>query len=888
MPSELIAIVEKAMARAPADRYATADGLAQDLRRFQAGKLVAAHHYSSWQLVRRWVVRHRAIVLTAAIAVAVLIAVGLASISRITAERDEANTQRARAQQQRGEALAASALAEQRFADSLEELARQAERAGASDRALALLAGEVTVRAVFPPTFDILASQARATYAGLIALAPAVDSGVSNARISRDGHRLYIVSAHGEGLAWDVTGRRVAWTANGIDQLEPSPDDRWLVGATRDGGVFVRAADTGAIAASWPGTSAETDARPTVFSWARDGERFAAISPNGRVILGTRVGAAPRELTPRDQAAADDRQHRVLARRPAPRDRGRRRHDLRARRGHRRDARQADRISPAPPSGGASPGCPTLDHAAPSAIAGLAWLDDDRIVTGDDHGVARIWHASTRAVERRVVRPSAIYGFVVGTAGSPRSATANRSRPTTARPARCARRCTAQIGCDYAVSDGTHLITTDETGAVFVWDPDTGEQLRALPAEGTSIAVSARGDLVVVYAMGRTRVFRFDGDARVRHLPGHTARIRDLAFAPDGTLWSASNDGSARGFDFATGKARVLGVPAFREPPIVAIPTKPVTPNPHGLRSLTISPDGALVVTANEDGTIGVWDENTGAPRATWTGHTGRVRRVVFARDGHTAYSVGDTTLRAWDVATGRELGHAALDAKGWDVALADGDRTIATETETNQVMLWHAADLSPVLSASLANKLRELAVTSDRILIASATQLFRLGVDGAPELKTTHNSAFGVAISARWIAATNASDEIQLTIARRSRRCAAGRRRSSRCSCASGPTARSSRARAIAGRACGIRRPARCSRRRRSCRRRSPRWRGRRTAVASRWPAARGWSGSGSPRPPIPRRSARSRAACRRGSSTTPRSCTRTSIRRAARDPGN
>src|SRR5690606_8965933 len=52
VPAELIAIVAKAMAHAPADRYPTAEGLAEDLRRWVSGQLVAAHRYTTWQLIR--------------------------------------------------------------------------------------------------------------------------------------------------------------------------------------------------------------------------------------------------------------------------------------------------------------------------------------------------------------------------------------------------------------------------------------------------------------------------------------------------------------------------------------------------------------------------------------------------------------------------------------------------------------------------------------------------------------------------------------------------------------------------------------------------------------------------------------------------------------------
>src|SRR6185312_6918844 len=71
-PRELVAIVAKAMARAPALRYRSAAELAEDLKLFETGQLVGAHHYTAGQLVSRWLRRHRVVVGTSAIALAVL------------------------------------------------------------------------------------------------------------------------------------------------------------------------------------------------------------------------------------------------------------------------------------------------------------------------------------------------------------------------------------------------------------------------------------------------------------------------------------------------------------------------------------------------------------------------------------------------------------------------------------------------------------------------------------------------------------------------------------------------------------------------------------------------------------------------------------------------
>jgi serine/threonine protein kinase len=54
LPQELLDIVSRAMARAPALRYPSARELAEDLRRFQTGQLVGAHRYTVWDLLGRF------------------------------------------------------------------------------------------------------------------------------------------------------------------------------------------------------------------------------------------------------------------------------------------------------------------------------------------------------------------------------------------------------------------------------------------------------------------------------------------------------------------------------------------------------------------------------------------------------------------------------------------------------------------------------------------------------------------------------------------------------------------------------------------------------------------------------------------------------------------
>jgi tetratricopeptide (TPR) repeat protein len=75
LPAELETIVLKALEKKPADRYATAQELADDLRRYLEDKPIRARRPSRLERARKWLRRHRPLVWSAAIAFLVTLTV---------------------------------------------------------------------------------------------------------------------------------------------------------------------------------------------------------------------------------------------------------------------------------------------------------------------------------------------------------------------------------------------------------------------------------------------------------------------------------------------------------------------------------------------------------------------------------------------------------------------------------------------------------------------------------------------------------------------------------------------------------------------------------------------------------------------------------------------
>jgi serine/threonine protein kinase/WD40 repeat protein len=74
VPPELAAIADRAVRPAAKDRYPSAEALAKELLAYRSGGRVGAYEYGSWELLKKFVGRHRALSAVSATALAVLVA----------------------------------------------------------------------------------------------------------------------------------------------------------------------------------------------------------------------------------------------------------------------------------------------------------------------------------------------------------------------------------------------------------------------------------------------------------------------------------------------------------------------------------------------------------------------------------------------------------------------------------------------------------------------------------------------------------------------------------------------------------------------------------------------------------------------------------------------
>ena len=98
-----------------------------------------------------------------------------------------------------------------------------------------------------------------------------------------------------------------------------------------------------------------------------------------------------------------------------------------------------------------------------------------------------------------------------------------------------------------------------------------------------------------------------------------------------------------------------------------------LTGHDGSVSAVAVSADGRRAVSGGCDGTVRVWDLDTGEPPHALTGHDGLVRAVAVSADGRRAVSGGDDgTVRVWDLDTGTAAAHATgHDGHGEAVAVS-------------------------------------------------------------------------------------------------------------------------------------------------------------------------------------------------------------------------
>ena len=311
--------------------------------------------------------------------------------------------------------------------------------------------------------------------------------------------------------------------------------------------------------------------------------------------------------------------------------------------------------------------------------------DGTRIVSGSSDGTIRLWDAATSA-ELTVLQGHA-----------------------------------DPIGiCAYS-PDGARIVSGSDDGTLSLWSAETGEKIAVLHGHTDLIATCAYspdGTRIVSGSNdGMLRLWEAETGEELAVLQGHENGILACVFSPDGArVVSGSNDGTVRLWSVETGEelavlsVRTSGGPIFSYSPegtrivsgfgdslhlrdaetgeaIAVLQDR----SGYGIKNCAFSPDGMRIVSMLGDGTVRLWNGETGEELVTLPGHVGWVAALAFSPDGkHIVSGSNDGTLHLWDTETARELAALKGHTRGVSACAYSPEGTrIVSGSHDSTLYLW-------------------------------------------------------------------------------------------------------------------------------------------------------------------------------------------------------
>lgn len=245
--------------------------------------------------------------------------------------------------------------------------------------------------------------------------------------------------------------------------------------------------------------------------------------------------------------------------------------------------------------------------------------------------------------------------------------------------------------------NGSTLAVGDTKGKIQLWDPQLGRCsvqcqtpgppsswwcFRVAFASGSDIFGS--GGNPYASEDGTIHIWSMKTGEQTSALRGNPGGVRSLSFSPDGEiLVSGGDDRRIRLWDMATSK----------EIPVVKS-------HFDAVRSVEFSSDSRTVATGSLDGTVRLWDVASSRQRLRLE-HTAPVESVAFSPNGSLlAWGGHDGMIVLWDISSGRR--HLTIRAHAssvvWSIAFSPDGETVVSTGDDCKVRLWNVASGKSVL----------------------------------------------------------------------------------------------------------------------------------------------------------------------------------------------
>ncbi|KAJ3127712.1 POC1 centriolar protein A [Nowakowskiella sp. JEL0407] len=330
-----------------------------------------------------------------------------------------------------------------------------------------------------------------------------------------------------------------------------------------------------------------------------------------------------------------------------------------------------------------SPCLSTLEGHSVTVKAVAISPDGDRIVSGSDDQMVKIWDSKTGKEIRTLQGHTDFVNAVVVTMDGSRIISGSYDKTLamwdleTGGLIRTLTGHTHSVNSVAVFNEGTRIVSGSTDKTVKIWDLNSGVVLSTLVGHTdavNSVVVSDDGKLVVSGSRDQTvKLWDSESGRELKTLRGHTDAVLSVAISKLYVV-SGSRDHLIKVWDVKTGQE-----------------VRTLSGHTSWVNSVTVSNYGSLIVSGSADRTVKVWGLNTGILIRSLTGHAVSVKSVAISSGGIKVVSAaGDKTIKIWDlnsVDEGRQFtGHKDIVSM---VEMTDDGEIIKTTDYGDDIMYW-------------------------------------------------------------------------------------------------------------------------------------------------------------------------------------------------------
>lgn len=246
--------------------------------------------------------------------------------------------------------------------------------------------------------------------------------------------------------------------------------------------------------------------------------------------------------------------------------------------------------------------------------------------------------------------------------------------------------------------NGQWVASASWDGSVYLWDvagknPPRSLQGRFSRVYGSAFSPDGR-HLASTYQDGSVRVWLVEDGSLRYECRGHEDRVYSVAFSPDGRfLTSGSSDRTVR----------LWALPDESESdtyPLEITPFQTLEGHTDRVLDVAFSPDGQYIASSSRDRNVILWrfsnDTKQASPSTTLTGHQGRVYGLSFSPDSRRLASASyDQTVRVWSLVDKPRLQHVleGHTEHVMDVAFSPDGLQLASSSDDRSIRIWSVPD---------------------------------------------------------------------------------------------------------------------------------------------------------------------------------------------------